>query len=245
MIRYFLVIALIFSCVEIAYCQLPAISNEAKALQYVTAIYSKSLSQQAGIYSGFDYIGYPYPVKKGHPFFLSVEPQRGDIYYDGMQYKDIPLWYDLVKKEVVTQHYDNFSRISLHPAKVRDFSISGHHFIHIDETEAIRQGLEKGFYDRIYSGSSTVLVRRAKDMLISTDLDGIWVNFSTEQTRIFLRTGTEYTPLGSQKSVIKALGRYGKEIQAHLKETRIRFKKEREKAIVAMVAYYDQLSTKL
>lgn len=239
-------LAILFLCsfFKISYCQSGG-ANETSALQHARQLYVNSLSQQAGIYSGPDYLGYPHPVKDGHPFFLSAEPFKGEIYYDGIQYKDIPMWYDLAKNEVIIQRYDNFSRISLHPERIRDFSISGHHYIKIDEAASERTGLAKGFYDQLYHKKSEVLVRRSKDFLINTNIDGVWVSFSNEKNAVFIRTGTEYKQVSSQKSVLQALGKYQKEIQADLKQTKIRFNKEREKAITIMVAYYDELNNQL
>ncbi len=235
-------LTLFCSFINIAYCQLAKGSNEESAQAYARELYHKSLSQQAGIYSGPDYIGYPHPAKDGHQFFFSTESFKGDVYYDGIQYKNIPLWYDIVRNEVVAQHFDGFSQISLHEEKVRDFSIFNHHFINIDEKVSAETGLSEGFYDQLYAGESELLVRRSKDFVINTNLEGIWVSFSGEKTNIFLRTGTGYSTVSSQKSVLKALGKHEKEVLAHLKQSRIKFRKEREKAIIIMVAHFDGLN---
>lgn len=169
----------------------------------------------------------------------------GEIRYDGMLYKNIPMWYDLARNEVAVRYFDNISRISLHNEKVSDFSFAGHHFINIEGDTASKYGLGNGFHDQIYKGKSEILVKRSKDFLISTDPDGVWISFSGGKNDVFLRTGEKYEPVSSQKSVLKALGKHEKEIQAHLKQNKIKFRKEREKAIIMMVAYYDQLNKQI
>ncbi|MES3016518.1 MAG: hypothetical protein V4721_02015 [Bacteroidota bacterium] len=235
-------VTLFCSVTAIAFCQSGKGSNEGPALEYARELYHKSLSDQAGIYSGPEYIGYPHPAKTGNQFFNSIDVSRGDIYYDGMQYKNVPLQYDLARNEVIVKHLDNFSQISLHNEKIRDFTVFDHHFIKMDEEASAKSGLPKGFYDQLYSGKSEVLVRRTKEFIITTDQQGIWMSFFDENKNIYLRKGTEYTPVSSRKSVLKALGKNEKEIQAHLKQSGIKFKNAREKAIVAMVAYYDKLN---
>ncbi len=240
-----LTFAAIFFLVSTGYCQPGTRSNEDLALQHAREIYITSLPEQAGIYSGPDYVGYPYPIKKGQPFFLSAELRMGEIRYDGVLYSNIPMWYDLAKNEVVVQYTDDFSRISLHNEKISDFSIANHQYIKIAGEVAARYHLDEGFYDQIYNDKSNILVKRSKSFLISTDTEGVWVSFSGEKSDIFVRTGDEYHSISSQKSLLSALGKYQKEILAHLKQNKINFRKEREKAITMMVAYYDQLNSKV
>ncbi len=245
MTKSFVLFTLFCFFIEVAYCQPGKDNDEETALKYAREIYYKSLSQQAGIYSGPDYIGYPYPNKDGHQFFFSTEPSKGDVYYDGMQYKNIPMWYDIARNEVIAQHFDDYSRISLHYEKIRDFSIFNHHFVKIDAKTSAESGLAEGFYDQLYKGKSEVLVKRSKYFVVRPDLEGMSVSFSSEKSNIFLRTGTQYFAVSSQKSVLKILGKYQKEIQSHLKQTKIKFRKEREKAIIIMVAHYDELNNQI
>ncbi len=230
---------------DTGYCQDGKGSNEELALKHVREIYSGSLSEQSGIYRGIDYIGYPYPIKKGEQFFLTGEERKGEIRYDGMLYKNIPMWYDIARNEVIVGYADNSSKISLHNEKISDFLIENHRFINIQGDTAIKYDLKEGFYDQIYKGKSEILVKRAKDFIKNTDTDGVWIAFSNEKKDIFLRTGEKYESVSTKKSVLKALGKYQKEIQAHLKKNKVKFGKQREQAIKLMVAYYDQLNNQI
>ncbi len=230
--------------VNTSYSQVGKGTNEELALQHARNFYSESLSVQSGIYRGPEYTGYPYRIKEGHPFFISTELQKGEIRYDGMSFRDVPMWYDLAKNEVVVQYVDNFSKISLHKEKISDFTISGHHFINI-QGDSAKSNLENGIYDQIYSGKSEILVRRSKSYLREIDSEGIWFTFSRENTAIFIRTGEIYKPVSNQKSLLKALGKYQKEILTHLRQSKINFRREREKAIILMAAYFDQLNSRI
>lgn len=59
---------------------------------------------------------------------------------------------------------------------------------------------------------------------------------------IYLKKQGKYLSVLNSGSVLKALGNNQKEILNHLKKNAIKFKKDREKAIVMMVSYYDQLN---
>lgn len=234
----------LFFLVNTSYSQVGKGMNEELAIQHARKIYITSLSDQAGIYNGPEYIGYPHRAQEGHPFFLSSDVQKGDIRYDGELYEAVPMWYDLARKEVVIQYADNFSKISLHKERVSDFSISGHHFINI-QSDSVKSSLERGIYDQIYNGKSQVLVQRSKSFLKDTNTDGIRLNFSGEKANIFIRSGEIYKSVSSQKSVLNALGKFEKEILAHLKQGKIKFRNEREKAIILIAAYYDQLNSRI
>lgn len=234
----------LFFLINTSYSQVGQGMNEELAIQHARKIYIASLSEQAGIYNGPEYIGYPHRAQEGHPFFLSSDVQKGDIRYDGELYEAVPMWYDLVRKEVVIQYADNFSKISLHKERLSDFSISGHHFINI-QSDSGKSSLKSGIYDQIYNGKSQILVQRFKSFLKDTKTGGIWLNFSGEKTNIFIRSGEIYKSVSSQKSVLNALGKYEKEVLTYLKQSKISFRKEREKAIIVMAAYYDELNSRV
>jgi len=71
----------------------------------------------------------------------------------------------------------------------------------------------------------------------------VWISFSGDKSDIYVRTGDKFHPVSSQKSVLDVLGKYQKEVLAQLKQNKIKFRKEREKAIVMMLAYFDQLNS--
>ncbi len=239
-----LTFASLFFFATSSFSQVGGVKNEELAIQHARNIYMGSLAEQAGIYSGPEYIGYPHRAKEGHPFFLSSDVQKGDIRYDGVLYEAVSMWYDLARKEVVVRYSDDFSKISLHKERISDFSISGHHFINI-QNDSEKSNLDNGIYDQIYNGKSQILVQRSKSFRKDTDSDGIWINFSAQKTNIFIRTGEIYKSVSSQKSVLNALRKFEKEILAYLKQSKIKFRKEREKAIIIMAAHYDELNSQI
>jgi hypothetical protein len=211
-------------------------------IQNTVSLYYESLGEQSGIYRGPGYIGYPYQVTNGHQFFESPDFSKGTIFYDGMLYRDIPMWYDLVKDQVVVQTLDSLSMISLHNERIDYFTILGHDFKKISQDLANSNSLTTGFYDQIYSGKTEVLVRRYKSTLEDVSPEGIFTKILKQKNEIYLKKDAKYFSVASSGSVIKALGNKQKEILSHLKKSNIKFKKDPEKAIVMMVTFYDQLS---
>lgn len=217
------------------------INSEHEAFDAAQSVYFKSLGAQSGIYRGVEYTGFPYRLNNGHQYFESIVPVKGSVYYDGMLYKDVPIWYDLVKKQVIVQYVDEFSEIKLHNELIDYFSILNHHFVHLGRDEIGKNVLSEGFYDWVYVGKIQVLVKRSKGTLkeVST---GVVITILKQKNEVYLVKGGVYLPVNSQSSVLKALGSKQKEIQAFLKKNKIKFRKDPEVSTIKMVTYFDQIS---
>lgn len=237
-----LIFAIVFLCFghEVSFGQTQTEKDSHQlTIKNTVSRYYKSLGEQSGIYHGPAYIGYPYQLSNGHQFFESPNLTQGTIFYNGMLYQDIPMWYDLVKDEVVVQNIDSLSMISLHNERIDYFSLLGHYFIKISQDSS--SSLSTGFYDQIYKGKTEVLVRRYKGTLEDVSTEGIFTKILKQKNEIYLKKEGKYFSVLSSGSVLKALGNKQKEILSHLKKNAIKFKKDPEKAIVMMVSYYDQL----
>ena len=237
-----LIFAIVFLCFghEVSFGQTQTEKDSHQlTIKNTVSRYYKSLGEQSGIYHGPAYIGYPYQLSNGHQFFESPNLTQGTIFYNGMLYQDIPMWYDLVKDEVVVQNIDSLSMISLHNERIDYFSLLGHYFLKISQDSS--SSLSTGFYDQIYKGKTEVLVRRYKGTLEDVSTEGIFTKILKQKNEIYLKKEGKYFSVLSSGSVLKALGNKQKEILSHLKKNAIKFKKDPEKAIVMMVSYYDQL----
>jgi len=238
------IFTIIFICFghEVSFGQIQTDKNSQQlALKNTVSRYYKSLGEQSGIYHGPAYTGYPYQLSNGHQFFESAKLTQGTIFYDGMLYQDIPMWYDLVKDQVVVQNIDSLSMISLHNERIDYFSMFGHEFKKIVQDPSNSNSLTTGFYDHIYIGKTEVLVRRYKGTLEDVSPEGIFTKILKQKNEIYLKKEGKYFSVLSSGSVLKALGNKQKEILSHLKKNAIKFKKDPEKAIVMMVSFYDQL----
>jgi hypothetical protein len=240
-----LIFAIVFLCFshQVSFGQIQAEKDSQQmAIENTVSLYYKSLGEQSGIYRGPGYIGYPYQVTNGHQFFESPDFSKGTIFYDGMLYQDIPMWYDLVKDQIVVKTLDSLSMISLHNERIDYFSLLGHYFKKIIQDPSNSNSLSTGFYDQIYKGKTEVLVRRFKGTLEDVSPEGIFTKILKQKNEIYLQKDGKYFSVLSSGSVLKALGNNQKEILSQLKKNSIKFKKDPEKATVMMVMYYDQLN---
>jgi len=222
------------------------IINETNAEQLLVRnaakVYFKSLGEQSGIYRGVEYTGYPYKIQAGHQFFESANISYGSVFYDGILYEAVPMWYDIVKDQVVVRYADEYSRINLHNEKIDYFSIHNHHYVHIISDTLNKTYIPSGFYDRVYNGGIEMLVNRSKGTLKEVNIEGTYITILKQKNNFFLKKGGIYYPVASLGSVLKALGSKQKEIQEFLKKSNIKFREDPENTIVRIVRYYDLLT---
>ncbi len=193
------------------------INSEQLIVNNAASVYFKSLNEQSGIYRGVQYTGFPYKLSNGHQYFETQFPVQGSVYYDGILYKDIPMWYDLVKNQVIVQYVDGFSEIKLHNELIDYFSIYDHHFVHLGRDKIANGVLSDDFYDLVYVGKTQVLVKRSKGTLKEVNT-GIALTILKQKNEVYLVKEGVYLPVNSQSSVLNALGSKQKEIQEFLKK---------------------------
>jgi len=217
------------------------ISNEQLTVRNAASVYFKSLNEQSRIYRGVQYTGFPYKLSNGHQYFETQFPILGSVYYDGILYNNIPMWYDLVKNQVIVQYVDGFSEIKLHNELIDYFSIYDHHFVHLGRDKIGNNVLSEGFYDLVYVGKTQVLVKRSKGTLKEVNT-GIALTILKQKNEVYLVKEGVYLPVNSQASVLNALGSKQREIQEFLRKSNVKFRKDPENAIVRMVRYHDLLT---
>lgn len=211
---------------------------ESSEFNRVKSLYLKAAADQSGLNHGYDYVGYPLRFKDGHQFFESTEPDLGSVFYDGMSYDHVRIWFDIMKDQVLVQHTDGISRIVLHQELIKEFSIFGHRFINITEPES---SLQPGIYDLVYEGKTKVLVKRSKSSIKDVSLDGVFLKVLRQRNQFFIKVDGKYYAVESLGAALKILGSMQREIQTHLKANKLKYGKEPEKTLVTAVSFFDNL----
>jgi hypothetical protein len=71
---------------------------------------------QSLLYNGYNFYDYaPNYFESGDAFFLDKNWISGNVNYGGTIYNQVPLKYDLIKDELIVQHFDKLSSINLIP----------------------------------------------------------------------------------------------------------------------------------
>jgi hypothetical protein len=206
--------------------------------------YNKSVSEQSRLYSGREYLPYD-PSIKGDAYYPSSVTIwfNGEVNYDGIVYKDIPLMYDVYKDVVISLLYNKFSKYILLSERVHDFTFFNHHFVRIDadSLKNDKSGISTGFYDQLYNGKNEVLVKRSKEIQNNSSSFGL-ETFFLEKHEYYVKTGNTYYKISSQGSFLNLLKDKKADLKQYIRANKIRFKKDPESAMTKIAAYYDSIT---
>jgi hypothetical protein len=215
--------------------------NNSLDQSYPVKLYYTAIGENAHIYNGFEYMT-PDRNIKGTPYFLSDGPSPSNLSYEDSYYKDFPVIYDMVRDLVVINRLGENFRISLISDKLVSFSLRKHDFIRVSQDSTKGVDLATGFYDRVYAGKSTVLVKRKKH-LQETLIYSVASYEYIEEDFYFVKFGGKYVEVKNKASVLKLFNAKKSEIKSYLRKNKLRFKSDFEKTLTAASAYYDQLTS--
>lgn len=199
--------------------------------------FNKSIGQQSWLYNGTSYSLYDPNIKGSAYFRDSTSTDKGSLIYYGVTYTNIPLFYDLNKDLLVSFRFDGFSRFAFLNEKVSEFNLNDHHFINLDPDSLARRVVKPGFYDELYVNKLQVLARREKD-IEQQKLDMTFIY----RVHYYLKKGDHYYSIDGEGDLINVLKDHKKELKQYIKDNKIKFGKDPEKALVMLATYYDHLT---
>lgn len=204
------------------------------AARYAVAQHAQISNTLERLYNGPEYIGHDRRLT-GHAFFPNDTMQEGQVAYEGREFT-VPLLYDIVKDEVMVVHPSGY-RMALHSDRVTTFTTMDHTFIRLD---TVKQAMPTGFYDLLYRGTTQLLARRIKVILVNPTT--LSYGSYDPRTTYYIRKNGHYFPVKTKRAALAVLADRRKQLQAFLRQRKIRFKRMPEIAILALVQQYDELN---
>jgi len=202
-------------------------------------VYYHALGDQSPLYNGSEYIEYASTLQEGHPFFESSFFAKGSIRFDGMEFQDVPMLYDIIKDQVIIQHFGKVYKINLPAEKIERFTLTGHNFIRIIQDSSHQ--LKTGFYDRLYNGKIMVLAKREKK--IREERANFQIsNVVDQKSYYYIKKDGIYYSLKNMRSLLGILKSKKKEIQQYFNKNKVKYKNNPEQAMSIAAEYYDRLT---
>ena len=208
--------------------------------EYPWALYKAATIDAQNLYNGRLYYIYDSRDEE-FQFFDSRKLVKGTVYYDGQRYENIPMMYDIVRDELIITHANGYENILLQSPKIKYFSLHDHHFKRFESGREINADMKTGFYDEVYTGKTRTLVRRTKQRQEKIVEKKVTAQFSPKNF-YYVFKDDRYYQVHSRKSFFALFPEQKRELRKELREKNIRFRKNREAAIVTMVARYDELT---
>ncbi len=197
-------------------------------------LYSQAFLNQSRLYNGSDYIIYQSHDEE-HPYFKIEDWTNGSIVYEGELYNNVDLLYDISSDNVIIEH-NRGNPIKLLDEKIQSFSLLSHKFVRLkgDETNKISEG----FYDQLYDGPSKVYAKHWKIYQESLDQGEVIPRFEEGNQHYIVKKGIFYA-VKSKGSVLQVFDDRKQDVKDFIRKNHIRFKTDREKAIVSITEFYD------
>lgn len=213
----------------------------ARGFKNVKTLYHAATGELSHLYNGLEYVGYPFKLDKGHMYFERNEWTKGRVRYDGVDYENITMMYDLHKGELVIVHLMNNLRIQLIKEKVEGFSLFGHTFERIERENSNPTSPATEFYDVLHNGKLGLLAQRRKQLLESATTSGL-VRIVEDKISYYVVKGGRYYMFSGKKGLLKILHDQQRKLKGYIRENKIKFKKDRESSMIRIVKFYDQLN---
>jgi hypothetical protein len=186
--------------------------------------YRGFVGTQARVYNGVEQIGYLPLI--GHPYFQEQAVTIGQLVFEGVSYRSMPMLYDIVKDQVIVLDSSG-NQIGLSGYLIKEFDLQGHHFIQTDH----------GFCDVLYDGPVSIFCKRRK--VIEESIENIKVIRTVyEHDRYYFVENGVYHPFSNMRSLLKLLKNGRKDILKDLRSKGIKYKKTPELAYIEAADYY-------
>ncbi|TDB63446.1 hypothetical protein [Arundinibacter roseus] len=208
---------------------------------YAQALYDSAVVETQHLYNGPQYFIYA-SREKEHQFLGSREWQMGSVRYDGQQFDSIPILFDIALDQVVINYVKGFGQVRLQNEKIDYFTLPGHRFVRVVAGQDSFPGLRStGFYDVVYGGPTRLLVRRIKERQERIEETRVLAEFPYKEF-FYVYHQNSFHIIRSKKALLTLLGDQKKALKKFSRENHLKFKKNREAALLATVAHYDQLT---
>jgi hypothetical protein len=219
--------------------------EKAKNYKETVLVYQENFGYHSSFFSGTVY-SLNNTKTNSHPFFQSDEWQYGDILINGLVFFNREIKLDIHKDALILNHQigDFYNQaIVLEDRLLKGVSFSDRYFINIQREEAESLLIKEGYYEQVYYDKCIVLVKYRKSIIrefkFSTDLIEEFVG----DIDYFLICNGRASTINSKKALVKAFPKHNKKVKRFIKDTRIKFGKQKLENIIKIVRYYDSLDS--
>jgi hypothetical protein len=139
---------------------------------------------------------------------------------------------------VVVRQHDNGVLICLIKQKLKYFNLFNHTFIHV-EPDSGNTVITDDFYDQVYKGKTEVYIKRQK---ILYEDPSTYARSFIQNDKYFIYKNNIWHQVSSQGDILSLFKEHKKEIAKYLRQNKIKYKKDHERAMIKMAEYYDNLT---
>lgn len=179
-----------------------------------------------------------YPELFGHQFLALSGWEKGTVYFRNDVQKELLINYDIVSdKLVANEFYSEGPRfIELNRNDVDGFYIDGHRFIKASTGNGLKD--KSGYYELLYDGGATLLMRWEKYISKSSVLDK---DVARIENTIYIRKNDKIFRINNRKTLISCLSDKGEDIENYIRSRRFFVRTAEPDDFIELLKYYDRL----
>ncbi len=136
--------------------------------------FDKTIGQDnSGVFKGISYVEKYMVIGDRHKFFMQPNFVKGSVKYEGQDYYDLDLKYDVFADELIVRHPGIIGSplVQLFKERISRFQIEGHHFIRVvDKTS---NSDISGFVEVIREGRNLAFYKKHKKSILKKSAEGV------------------------------------------------------------------------
>ncbi len=181
------------------------------------------------------------PKAEGHPFFLSNDWQKGNIFSSGARFKEVTLKYNIESDDIYYINRQQASIIVLNKSIIDSVSIDNHLFVNSNKLN-IKNPI--GFIELLYQGNLALFLKyKIKSGTKHTD-SYEYIKYYEPKTTIYLLKDSQLISIKSKKDLLTEFSPYQKEITTFLHQNKINFRNADHNQLLQIIKYCDELYSK-
>lgn len=173
-------------------------------------------AQNAGLYSGVEYIDTDRATPEAHKFYLTPKFVKGDVMFQNQRYFNVEMKYNVYDDRLVVKLPNQSSETTLAPIKeyTSGFIIGSHHFVLMDDPEVIEDRMF-GYYELLQENEQFRLLKKFnKSRTTKFDGDRSLYEFKDSKSEYFLYYNGTYHSVNSKRELNRLFPQFKKEINA-------------------------------
>jgi hypothetical protein len=176
-----------------------------------------------------------------HPYFVENGWLSGKMWLSGRTYESLMLKYDICTDNLINVFITDSAAlpVEINRNVVREFMISGHHFIFIDGTEVNEnRKFSPGYYELLYIGKTVLYAKYRK--ILTRNKNTLSDEYLPDVT-LYIKRGEELIRIKNKKAFINLLSDREDEVRSFVKANDIRFSFKNFKSFIRVLEYFDSL----
>ncbi|MCJ7448630.1 MAG: hypothetical protein MUO72_13150 [Bacteroidales bacterium] len=173
----------------------------------------------------------------GDPFFLSGDFLTGNVFFNGREFQNLKIKYDICNDEVIL-YVNPQTIITLNKEMIEEFTIEYqnrlHHVLNMGNDSA---SLLNGYVNVLYDGPTALFVKYIKKVDIQS-LNRVNDEFY-QQHRIYIRKDSAIVQVSGRRELFNLLGDRKTEIRSYIKRDRLNVIRKDPDSFVPVLQFYD------